>query len=249
MHLVNQPPEVLRAALKIVYKQSLYATSKHLCGFKDMTAHTHDPIVSVLEDSHKRKLICVPRGTFKSSIGAIAYPIWLLITNPNLRILIDSELYGNSVTYLNAIKNIMQSPDFVDLFGDWMPTNDQVKRLGYSWNDSEITIGKRTKILKEPTISCGGIGTTKVGQHYDVIIGDDYNSPANTATLDQRKKVIDHYQYNLSILETDGVYAIIGTRYHEEDLIGFIIKNELGFKSLEEFKKQPQQNGVYKYGP
>jgi hypothetical protein len=246
MQLANQPPHVLKAALKKVYTDSLYATAKHLCGFKDMTGHTHDPIVSVLEDDSKRKMICVPRGTFKSSIGAIAYPIWLLMRNPNLRILIDSEIYGNSVTYLNAIKNIMQSPDFIDIFGDWMPTSDQVKRLGYSWNDSEVYISKRSRILKEPTISCGGIGTTKVGQHFDVIIGDDYNSPANTATLDQRKKVIDHYQFNLSILETDGTYAIIGTRYHEEDLIGFILKNELGFKSLEEFKKQTQINGVYK---
>lgn len=246
MRLAEQSPQVIRAALRKVYHDSLYATSKHLCGFKDMTAQTHEPIVNVLEDESKRKLICVPRGTFKSSIGAIAYPIWLLTRNPNLRILIDSEIYGNSVTYLNAAKNIMMLPEFIDLFGNWMPDPAQQKKLGYSWNDSEITIAKRTKVLKEPSITCGGIGTTKVGQHYDVIIGDDYNSPANTANLDQRKKVIDHYQYNQSILETDGIYAIIGTRYHEEDIIGWIIKNQLGFKSLEEFKKQPQNNGVYK---
>jgi hypothetical protein len=243
--IAKQPPHVIKAALKQVYLTSLYATAKHLCGFKDMTAQTHDPIVSVLENNNKRKMICVPRGTFKSSIGAIAYPIWLLMRNPDLRILIDSELYGNSVTYLNATKNLMLSAEFVDLFGNWMPTPDQQKKLGFSWNDSEITISKRTKVYKEPSISCGGIGTTKVGQHYDVIIGDDYNSPANTATLEQRKKVIDHYQYNQSILETDGIYAIIGTRYHEEDIIGWVIKNQLGFKSLEEFKKQPKLNGVY----
>jgi len=242
--LTKQPPHIIKAALKQVYTQSLYATAKHLCGFKDMTAQTHEPIVSVLEGPCKRKMICVPRGTFKSSIGAIAYPIWLLMRDPNLRILIDSELYGNSVTYLNAIKNLVMLPEFIDLFSNWMPSPDQQKKLGYSWNDSEITIGKRNKVLKEPSISCGGIGTTKVGQHYDVIIGDDYNSPANTSTLDQRKKVIDHYQYNQSILETDGIYAIIGTRYHEEDIIGWVIKNQLGFKSLEEFKKQPKLNGV-----
>ena len=79
---------------------------------------------------------------------------------------------------------------------------------------------------------------------YDVIIGDDYNSPSNTSNADQRKKVIDHYQYNQSILEPGGTYLIVGTRYHEEDLIGWLIKNELGFETLEKFKAIPKDKGV-----
>lgn len=244
MDVSKHPPQVIKAALKKVYEQSLYATSKTLCGYRDIVPHTHEPIVTALESPTKRKLICVPRGTFKSSIASVAFPLWLLIRNPNLRILIDSELYGNSVSYLNEIKNHILSPHFAEVFGDWTPSLYQQKRRGYSWSDAEITIRPRSVIKKEPSIVCGGIGTTKVGQHYDVIIGDDYNSPANTGTLDQRRKVIDHYQYNQSILETNGIYAIIGTRYHEEDLIGWIIKNEFGYKSLDELKRQPKFNGV-----
>jgi hypothetical protein len=235
MQIADASPEVLRESLRIAYQRSLFHTAKSLCGYKDIVPRTHLRIVNCLEATNKRKMVCVPRGTFKSSICSVAYPIWLLMNNPNLRILIDSELYTNCVSYLREIKLHLQSEFMIKLFGS---------PIGTIWNESEIVIRQRTKILKEPSIAVGGIGTTKVGQHYDYIIGDDYNSPANTATHEQRRKVIDHYQYNQSILDPDGTYAIIGTRYHEDDLIGWIIKNEFQLKNLDELKIKPKINGV-----
>lgn len=241
--------EAYRLAAVETYTGSLFASAKHLLGFKEMTKQTHGPMCSLLERPDiYRKLLTVPRGTFKSSVGAVSYPIWRLIKNPNLRILIDSELFGNSVTYLNEIKNKVMTPHFKAIFGDWMPTNEQQKRLGYSWSDSEITIRTRNQIKKEPSISVGGVGTTKVGQHYDLIIGDDYNSPKNSATKEQRDKVIDHFKYNQSILDPGGEYVIIGTRYSEDDLIGWILKNELNL-TLDELYKQNKQNGIYTLEP
>ena len=197
------------------------------------------PIIRALESDTKRKLICVPRSTFKSSIASVAYPIWLLINNPDIRILIDSEVYTNSKNYLRQIKNFIQSDGFVQYFGNW--TTDV-------WNESEIIIKPRSKILKDPSIMVGGINTTKVGIHVDVIIGDDYNSPSNSESPEQRKKVIDHYQMNQSILETDGTYVIIGTRYSEGDLIGWIMENEFNLKNQEKdlyLYDKPQ--GVYSF--
>jgi len=198
-------------------KESLYVLAKNVLGYRDITEKTHGEIIDALEDANTRKLICVPRGCLKSSLACVAYPIFLLINNPDLRILIDSELYTNSATFLREIKGHIQSPFFVDLFGDWKTK---------VWNESEVIISKRTKMVKEATITVGGIGTTKVGQHFDVIIGDDYNSPANTNTIENAKKVIDHYKYNLSILEPTGTYVVIGTRYSSNDLIGHILSTE-----------------------
>jgi hypothetical protein len=226
------------------YRNSLYHTANRLLGYKEMTEATHGPIVRALEADTKRKLIVVPRGCFKSSLCSIAYPVWLLMQNPNLRILIDSELFENSVSFLTEIKNHLLSPKFVDLFGDWTPTVEQQKKLGYSWGASEITIRGRNKILKDPSIQVGGIGTTKVGRHVDVIIADDYNSPRNSATPEQRLKVTSHYQYNMSILEPNGTYVVVGTRYSEDDIIGFIIGKELGFKSLADFRKAVKDKSI-----
>ncbi len=228
--------DAYKEALRTEYINSLYLTATELTGFQDMTWPTHGPIIKALEEDSLRKLICVPRGTFKTSVCSVAYPLWLLMRNPNLRIMLDSELYTNCKNYLREIKTHMQSEHFIRLFGDWRSD---------TWNESEIIIGPRTKVMKDPSILCGGIGTTKVGVHVDVIIGDDYNSPANSQTQDQRKKVIDHYRYNQSILEPNGIYAIIGTRYAEDDLIGWVIKNELGIDTLDKLKSMRREGLIH----
>lgn len=199
-------------------KQDLRFFAKRILNMKDINEQTHGEIISLLQDNQqKRKLINVPRGCLKSSLACVAYPLWLLINNPDLRILIDSELYTNSATFLREIKGHAKSKIFLYLFGDIE---------GSTWTESEIIIKSRRKVLKEASITVGGIGTTKVGQHFDVIIGDDYNSPNNTNTIENAAKVVSHYRYNISILEPDGIYVVIGTRYHQNDLIGHLLENE-----------------------
>lgn len=215
---MKTPDLAAREQMRMLAENSLFYLARVLCRFKDVTERTHGEIISALESDSTRKLICVPRGCLKSSLACVAYPIWLLIRNPNLRVLIDSELYTNSATFLREIKCHLESEPFTLLFG---------KFKGSVWNESEIIISQRTEFRKEASVTVGGIGTTKVGQHYDVIIGDDYNSPNNTNTPENAKKVIDHYRYNTSILEPGGTYVVIGTRYSEADLIGHILENEI----------------------
>ncbi len=224
----DHPAEQI-AALNENLRRELKTNLLSLCyylDYKDVDPKVHGEIIHSLTRPTRRKLICVPRGTFKSSIAAIAYPIWKLLNNPNLRILIDSEIFSNSVTYLRSIKMHLMSEGMVDLFGKFETQT--------VWREDAIQIAQRDANLKEPSIVAGGIGTTRVGQHYDLIIGDDYNSPQNTANKDRAQKVIDHYRYNLNILEPDGEYIIIGTRYGEDDIIGWILREVLGLKKLSE---------------
>jgi hypothetical protein len=218
--LDGRPIEGAFEALKEKYISDLFLTAKGLLGYPDINWRTHGGTIEALESSSQRKLICLPRGCLKSTLACVAYPIWLLLKNPNLRILIDSELYTNSTTFLREIKAHLANPKLAQIFGQFK---------GALWNESEVTINQRTqKTLKEASITCGGIGTTKVGQHYDVIIGDDYNSPNNSNTPENAAKVVNHYRYNISILENKGTYVIIGTRYSEADIIGHVFKEELG---------------------
>lgn len=213
--------KALIEVLKKSFKGSLYATCKYLLGYKDINWRTHGDMIRALEEQTTRKLIVMPRGTFKSSIGCVGYPIWLLMKDPNLRILIDSEVYSNSKNFLREIKAHMHSKLITELFGDWM---------GSPWGEGELTIKQRTIQRKEASITCGGIGTVKVGQHYDVIIGDDLNSGNNSETPEGCEKVYKHYQMNTSILEPGGTYVVIGTRYSTADVIGKILENEIGIK-------------------
>lgn len=208
---------VATGVLQELYRKSLFKTAKYLLGYSEITEYTHGPIIKCLESDVKQKLICVPRGCFKSSIGSVAYPIWLLINNPNLRILIDSELYENSKNFLREIKAHLQSDNFINVFGDWKSS---------TWNEGEIIIKPRTVTKKEASITCGGIGTQKTSQHYEVIIADDLNSVKNSLTPENRMKIIDHFRRYTSLLEPNGTLVVIGTRYADNDIIGYILEEE-----------------------
>ncbi len=211
--------------LKAHALEDFYFFTKYFLGYKDLEWSVHGQFISVFESSAPRKLVVMPRGTFKSTLGSVAYPIWRLLRNPDLTILLDSELYSNSKNFIREIKGNLQSERMTLLFGD---------QLGPKWDEGEIIIKSRKANRKEASITAGGLGTTRVGQHYDLIIGDDYNSPQNSETPEKCQRVIDHVRYNLNILNPGGEYLFIGTRYAERDVIGFFLKEILGEDKLAE---------------
>lgn len=210
-----------------LFLEDFFLFAKHCLGYKDLEWEVHKEAVRTLESNAKKKIVVLPRGSFKSSLGSVAYPIWRLMKDQNLTILLDSEIYTNSKNFLREIKGHFASKAFMTFFGN---------QIGPKWDEGEIIISSRTKNRKEASITVGGIETTKVGQHYDLIIGDDYNSSQNSDSPEKCQKVIDHFKYNLNILNPGGEYLIIGTRYAELDVIGFLLSNVLEEKYLAEGK-------------
>jgi hypothetical protein len=230
--LCEKYPAQAKVELQNLYKGSLYLTAKLLCGYKEVSWSDHQETIQCLEGPSKRKMIVIPRSTFKTSISSVAFPIWLLLNDPNHRIMLDSELYTNSAMRIREIKGHMQSNKFQNIFGDWR---------GPVWSDGEIIVKPRNKILKEPSIFASGIGAGKTGVHTSVIIADDLNSPMNTNNPENAAKVISHYRYYMSILEPEGTIVLVGTRYASSDLIGFVLREEIGIDSLPEYLKNYAQ--------
>lgn len=213
-----------------IYKKSLYRTAKYLLGFSDVNINTHGDMVRALEELEFRTngianaLIVMPRGSLKSSISSIAFPIWRLLRDPNKRILIDSATYDLSTQLLSAIANHLESPPVTSLFGTFKTKGD--------WSSKSLTIAQRTKILATPSLVAGGIGSPKVGSHFDIIICDDINTDKNSATPELRQKVYDHYRMNFAILDPGGDFALVGTRYSADDCIGRVLSEEIGHDLL-----------------
>ena len=205
--------------------ENFFFFAKEFLGYKDLEWSVHGQFINVFESSAPRKLVVMPRGTFKSTLGSVAYPIWRLLRNPDLTILLDSELYSNSKNFIREIKGHLQAEKMTEFFGN---------QIGPKWDEGEIILKSRQANRKEASITAGGLGTTRIGQHYDLIIGDDYNSPQNSETVEKCQKVIDHCRYNLNILNPGGEYLIIGTRYSERDVIGFMLKEILAEHKLAE---------------
>lgn len=212
-------PEERLHLLRELLKESLYFLCKFGLGYKDVNMQTHGEVIDALEAPTRNKLIVMPRGSLKSSIVCVGYPIWKLINNPDLRIFIDSEVYNNAKNFVREIREHMQKPLLTVLYGNF---------VGSTWSEGELVIAQRTKTLKEPSIRALGAQVTAVGQHCDIMIHDDMNSNKNSNTPEACQKVIDHYKLNKSILERkEGVSVVTATRYAAMDLPGHILKNEI----------------------
>jgi len=207
-------------------EDDFYFYCKHILGYADMEEQPHRELCDFITTWNKRKkLILLPRSSFKSTVATVSYALYRLCYNPNTRIMIGTENYQNAVLYLGEIKDHIERNENLKLvFGNMKPASN---RDG-DWTKTEIRVATRTKVGgKEPSIQVSSLGTTKVGLHYDLLILDDLVSNSNIHTHEQITKVIDYYKYLLSIADPGAQIVIIGTRYHFGDLYGHILDNEV----------------------
>jgi predicted phage terminase large subunit-like protein len=244
-----------RARLILLRRQawdSFYVFAKFVCGNDLMEEQPHREVcqfltagvdtssvlglncvpeitVQTVIDSQRalKKLLMLPRGSFKSTIASIAYPIWLLWHNPSLRIMLDCETLANAKFYLSAIKDMIENNEMLKLIcvdDDGGYILEPHKSIAGGFTEDQVILKTRTKVgLKEPTLFCSGVDNARTGMHPDVIIMDDMVSERNVTTPAQIEKVKDHYRFSLSLLEPEGLQVVIGTRYHMADLYNDLI--------------------------
>ena len=180
-------------------------------------------------EGNVKKLIMLPRGSFKSTISTISLPVWLLRHDQNLRIMIDNESFKNSKKFLSEIKaqlknNTLLQQVATDENGEYLLEPDYKLPGGYT--EDSVILKNRTIPAKEPSIFCSGVDTAATGMHPDVIIMDDLVSERNVTTEDQINKVRQHYRFAYSLLEPGGILIVIGTRYHLNDMYSDIIEDD-----------------------
>ena len=191
-------------------------------GYTDMNKKHSDLCTFIQTDPHDSLLILMPRFTFKSCICTQAYSLWCLVRDPDMRILIYSDSSTKASGFLQGIKNHIEgkarNSKFRQYFGEWETTPQSGK-----WNDSQIIVEVRKVAAVEPSVDTGGIETSKVGMHYDLIIFDDIVSDVNVTTKMLMDKTYDLYKKALSLLKPRGKVIMVGTRWHFGDAYGRII--------------------------
>ena len=167
-----------------------------------------------------------PRGTMKSTIVDVGLPIWILLNDPNARILIDCENATKALAYQKVIRSYFESPLFKELFGVLFdPRKD--------WNDERLTVLRSADGLKEPSIDVGGADKDKTGYHYDFILSDDVVGETNSKTVEQIQKTIAHVGQYTPLLDSDGLVVFSMTRWAFGDLGEWIEQeNESAFRDV-----------------
>ena len=179
----------------------------------------HTDALNVINGPGDRKLLLLPRGHQKSTIFTVALTIQEILKNPDIRVKIISATWPLAKDLLHQIKAILEQSALGEIYGPFLKPQCR-------WTTDVIDVAQRTKWLKDPTISTGGIDTGKTGGHCDLLLFDDIVTPENTTTPDQVRKIVDGYQACLPLLDPGGKLLMIGTRYVMADIYGYIIENE-----------------------
>jgi predicted phage terminase large subunit-like protein len=175
----------------------------------------HHEIYSDLRDSSlKRLLFASFRGSAKSTIASLVYPLWRVAfkrSDEDLFIIIISEAQAQSINFLNRIKyHLERSKPFKMLFGDMGP-NTAVR-----WTQNDIILRNGARILALGTgqrIRGAIEGDTRP----NLIILDDCESELNAGTPEARASnrawITDAV---IPSLADNGRIIMIGTVIHED---------------------------------
>lgn len=197
-------------------------------GFKDLYRPTHGKLCDFLERYAKpgqKCLTLMPRAWIKSYIEScgwlIQHMLRTLVAGRRERWILNNATIPNAKEFLEKIKYNLQYNDFLrGLFQDVIPAEpaSQAER----WTQDSIQI-------KGFRIDTGSAEGNLVSLHYPGGgINDDLVNRENTRTLEQIQKVIDWWRLFQSLLLPDSTELILGTRWDEDDLYGYIMREVLG---------------------
>lgn len=214
-----------------LYRQAyndLYLFAKFVLGYDRLLPHVHrKPCASIQGVKRgERHQNLMPRGYFKSRIGAIALPLFRLIHDPDETNYIMSHSLALTKSHLREIKRHIRSGklDFYSRTGK--PMFDPAQK----WTEDEIEIGWKSSAVRggTPSIAIGSVEVGKEGFHFDNIIEDDLHDKDNVQTRDGIEKVIYAHQ-QVTPLQDVGRGSrryLIGTRWAFGDLPEYAEKEE-----------------------
>lgn len=176
----------------------------------------------------KKLIISMPPQHGKSELSTLRLPAFMLGQNPNLKLAIASYNATHARSFSTRLQRIIADQLYHNLFP--LSTisntdNSQKSKTGikYQRKQEEFEI-----INYLGNIKAVGRGGALTGSPLDLIVMDDlYKDYAEGNSPIIREAVIDWYTSVVRTrLHNDSQQLIVFTRWHEEDLIGFIERSE-----------------------
>ena len=118
--------EQLQALKKLRNNMALFGKHCFPTALKKATPPFHNEVYANLSNDDKRRvLIAAPRGTAKSTVTTLIFPLWKAAfksSTDELFIVIVSESQAQSINFLSRIKyHLTHSDRFKEIFGDMGP--------------------------------------------------------------------------------------------------------------------------------
>lgn len=177
-----------------------------------------DTIQEFLEHGTKETLIIsMPPRHMKSTVISNALPAWWISIHPQAEIILASYALALARKNARACRQIFDEPWHRRLFPGQEFAVDQADEL-------QLT----GKVNGRPNLIAAGVAGPLTGSGADVFIIDDPIKDAEQAdSSTQRDKVYDWYKWVAeSRLSPGGKKIIVMTRWHHEDLVGRIMRDD-----------------------
>lgn len=173
-------------------------------------------IADYLQHGPKRRIICAFRGVGKSYI-AVAYIIWRLLLDPDLKALVVSASKQRADDFSNFCFQLMVAMG--PLTAHLLPKDDQ--------RNSRVAFDVApAKASGSPSVTSRGIFSQITGSRADIILADDVSASSNSATATMREKVSEAVKEFEAVLKPDDPKAgrrsdiiYLGTYQSEDDLL------------------------------
>lgn len=204
--------------------ESPFFLARGLLGFDRLTPHFHYEMCEIarLADQHKRLLVLVPRDHYKSTIFSITYPLWRGLRNSKETGLIVANTKDNAATFLNKIKNRVESPLIQNLYNA-RPSRSQ-------WGSREASLEGAQD--GEATWTAAGWKTRVTSQHFDYIIFDDLVDEETYQNPELMAQLIDKFEQKEGLLKPpiqDRVIIVVMNHWCGFDLACHIIEKRPEF--------------------
>ena len=219
-------PRGKREALRLLAKSD-FRFLVHLLGYKD-TGKFHLPLMEgiasarILDEVPKMRLWLWSRGHFKTSLITESHSVFLILNNPDIRILVVANTMDIAKKVLINIKSHFMFNDHLRyLFPEFCPTPTKEGKIDFGTTE-HFTIPCRTRALKEPTAMCAGVGTNLTGLHFDYMKIDDLVTKDSVSNETQILASKDYYATLRQLFDNPTIPRedVIGTPYHFNDLYG-----------------------------
>lgn len=207
--------EELRALQKLRNNMALFGRYCFPTALRKHTPPFHHEVYSALaDDDEKRVLIAAPRGTAKSTVTTLIYPLWRLAfkrTDEDLFVVIISESQAQSINFLSRIKyHLTHSDNFRKTFGDMGPNTAQ------RWTHTDVVLANGTRIIAVGT-GQRVRGFIEGDTRPNLIVVDDFESELNAFTAEARAKNRKWMtEAVIPSLSDDGKICMIGTVISED---------------------------------
>jgi hypothetical protein len=187
-----------------------------------MTPEFHGRLAAWVEkniaDNDNKMMVLAPRVVYKTSLLTIAMTLWLVINNPEVRILIVQASAEKVKEVMNAIKGTIKSWAFTHYFPELVPQKDD------RFSEKAIEL-PRVGIYPEPTISARGVDSVITGGHYSVHLFDDVVDETAAWSEVDMERVVRWFRNSspLFVNREKGIRIVVGTRWAMQDLYQHII--------------------------